>query len=180
MLGIQVGYHLGLLTVVNDSALYVVADEVVLGSCEQTIQSCNLSLEELNDVAGFTIAQLLVLTGKDLVQDIERVIGNTGIVGSIANIDNITLVKLHDFEASGDVVNTEVGMIVKETEQVIILSRLLVCFQIGVCRSLAVLVDKRLDVSGDAVVQRTEMFCGDVVVVLVGITVHHAACEQTE
>ena len=97
MLGFQRCQLFGLLTIVDDALGNVIANQVVLGIGQDAVQTGNLALEELDDIAGLTKTEMLVLARKNLVQDVERVEGDTCIVGRVADVDNITVAHLDDF-----------------------------------------------------------------------------------
>ena len=71
-------------------------------------------------------------------------------------------------------------MVVGQTKEEVVLSRLFVSFQIRIGCRLVVVVDKRFDISRNRSFQLTVMLSRDVVVVLVGITVHHTAAKETQ
>ena len=80
-----------LLTVVDDAILDVISYEVVLGITKHAVETAYLTLEELDDIVGLAITYLLILIGKNGVENVESVVCYTSIVGRITYVDNITL-----------------------------------------------------------------------------------------
>ena len=71
-------------------------------------------------------------------------------------------------------------MSVEQAKKEVVLRGFFVSFQIGISRRLIVMIDESLDISGNSSIQLAEMLSGDVVVVLIEVTVHHTAGKQTQ
>ena len=147
LFSIESGQGFCLLSIVNDTLVDIVSDQVILSSGKYPIQSPHLSFKEFNDIIGLAITQLLILCGKHFIQDIQRVVGNTGVVGRVANVNDIAIVQLNDFQSACNIVNTEVGVVIQESEQIVVLHGFLIGFQFGISILLAIVVDKGFDLS---------------------------------
>ena len=115
-----------------------------------------------------------------VIQNIQRVVGDTRVIGRVGNINNVTIVKLDYLDAAGNVVDAKIRVGVQNTKEVVVLHRLLVCLQIGIGLSFTVMLNQRFNLSRNSCIQSAEVFCRDVVVILVGITIHHTAGKQTK
>ena len=89
LLGLQNGQLLGLFTVVDDTLGDIITDEVILGIGENTPQTMHLTLKELDDIACFTKTNLLILTGKNFVENVNGIVSNSSIIGRIGNVDDV-------------------------------------------------------------------------------------------
>ena len=91
LLSFQTCQRFGLFAIVNNLFRDIITNQVILGIGQYPVEAGYLFFEKFDDIAGLAKANLLVLTGKDLVEDVQRVIGDTCIVGRISDIYNITL-----------------------------------------------------------------------------------------
>ena len=71
---------LGLFAIVDKPMADIIANQVVLSCVQDFAEFADLPFKELDNILGLTITKSLVLTGKNFVKDVERVVADAWVI----------------------------------------------------------------------------------------------------